>query len=108
MPPQTFVVRVLRPEDLLELLFHFVNVGFTAPLGSTPGQIVGQVGSYLVVYFQPQHIAEEAFLKRPKASPIPLIPTLSFPRRRAACAPFCLVRAAWCFVCPLAPPSTIR
>lgn len=79
MPPQTFFVRVLRPEDLLELLFHFVNVGFTPPVGSTPGQIVGQVGSYLVVYFQPQHIAEEAFFETAEGVTDPADPNSEFP-----------------------------
>ncbi|MCC6606480.1 MAG: hypothetical protein IT327_24950 [Anaerolineae bacterium] len=79
MPPQTFIVRILRPEDLLELLFHFVNVGFTPPVGSTPGQIVGQVGSYLVVYFQPQHIAEEAFFETAEGVTDPADPNSEFP-----------------------------
>jgi hypothetical protein len=79
MPPQTFFVRVLRPEDLLELLFHFVNVGFTPPVGSMPGQIVGQVGSYLVVYFQPQHIAEEAFFETAEGVTDPADPNSEFP-----------------------------
>lgn len=79
MPPQTFFVRVLRPEDLLELLFHFVNVGFAPPVGSTPGQIVGQAGSYLVVYFQPQHIAEEAFFETAEGVEDPADPNSEFP-----------------------------
>ena len=79
MPPQTFVVRVLRPEDLLELLFHFVSVGFTPPQGSTPGQITGQTGSYLVVYFQPQHIAEEAFFETAEGVGDPGDPNSEYP-----------------------------
>ena len=63
MPSQSFVVRILRPEDLLELLFEFVNVGFVPPQGSMPARIVGQTSSLLIVYFQPQHIAEEAFFE---------------------------------------------
>jgi hypothetical protein len=79
VPPQTFIVRVLRPEDLLELLFQFSNVGFTPPQGSTPGQIVGQTDSYLIVYFQPQHIAEEAFFETAEGVEDPDDPNSEFP-----------------------------
>ncbi len=79
MPPQTFVVRVLRPEDLLELLFQFVSVGFTPPQGSLPGQIIGQTGSYLIVYFQPQHITEEAFFETAEGVEDPDDPNSEFP-----------------------------
>jgi hypothetical protein len=79
VPPQNFVVRVLRPEDLLELLFEFVSVGFAPPQGSTPAQIVGQTGSYLIVYFQPQHIAEEAFFETAEGITDPDDPNSEFP-----------------------------
>jgi hypothetical protein len=79
VPPQNFIVRVLRPEDLLELLFEFVAVGFVPPQGSTPGQIVGQSGSYLFVYFQPQHIAEEAFFETAEGVDDPGEPGSEFP-----------------------------
>lgn len=58
--PQTFVVKVLRPQDLLELVFEFVNVDFVSPAGGQPGQVLGASNSTLAVYFQPQHMAEEA------------------------------------------------
>ena len=79
MPPQTFIVRVLRPEDLLELLFEFVSVSFTPPQGNTPGKIVGQTVSYVVVYFQPQHIAEEAFFETAEGVVDPDDPNSEFP-----------------------------
>lgn len=58
--PQTFVVKVVRPQDLLELVFQFVRVDFVPPSGGQPGEIVGAQNSYLAVYFPPQHLAEEA------------------------------------------------
>jgi hypothetical protein len=57
---QTFVVKVVRPQDLLELVFEFVQVDFTPPSGGQPGQVVGLQQSFLSVYFQAQHLAEEA------------------------------------------------
>lgn len=58
--PQTFVVRAVRPQDLLELVFEFVNVDFEPPAGGQPGQVVGASSSFFAVYFQSQHMAEEA------------------------------------------------
>jgi len=58
--PQTFTVKAVRPQDLLELVFQFGQVEFEPPAAGQPGQIVGAPGSYLAVYFQPQHLAEEA------------------------------------------------
>jgi hypothetical protein len=58
--PQTFVVKAVRPQDLLELVFEFVQVDFNPPAGSKPGEILGLKQSFLAVYFLPQHMAEEA------------------------------------------------
>jgi hypothetical protein len=58
--PQTFVVKAVRPQDLLELIFEFVQVDFVPPAAGQPGQVVGLQQSFLAVYFQPQHMAEEA------------------------------------------------
>jgi hypothetical protein len=63
MSVQTFHVSVVRPSDLLDLRFEFINVDFTPPQAGQPGKITGIPNSYLAVYFQPQHIAEEAFFE---------------------------------------------
>lgn len=57
MPTRSLTVTVIRPEDLL-LRLDFVDVDFT---GGAPPQIAGQGGARLIVHFQPQHVAEQAF-----------------------------------------------
>jgi hypothetical protein len=57
---QNFVVKVVRPQDLLELIFEFVQVDFVQPAGGQPGIVKGLQQSFLAVYFHPQHMAEEA------------------------------------------------
>jgi hypothetical protein len=37
--PQTFVVKAVRPQDLLELIFEFVQVDFVPPAAGQPGQV---------------------------------------------------------------------
>jgi hypothetical protein len=63
MPTQSFSVSVIRPQDLLALTLDFQAVDFTPPGGSQPGQIQGQAGAILIVYLQPQNIAEQAFFQ---------------------------------------------
>jgi len=58
MPTRSFSLTVIRPDDLLLLRVDFLGVDFTA---GTPPTIAGQNGARLVVNFQPQHVAEEAF-----------------------------------------------
>ena len=38
-----------------------VDVAFTAASGGAPARIDGQAGARLIVHFQPQHVAEQAF-----------------------------------------------
>jgi hypothetical protein len=54
---------VVRREDLLVLTLEFRDVLFTPPVGNQPGEVAGAPGAYLIVHFQPQHIAEQAFFQ---------------------------------------------
>ncbi|MEN6310356.1 MAG: hypothetical protein ABFD80_02325, partial [Acidobacteriota bacterium] len=56
-----FVVSVLRPDDLLNLEFEFINLKLDK--GSPPKLVRQKSGSpaYMIVHFPPQSIAEEAF-----------------------------------------------
>jgi hypothetical protein len=60
--PGPATVTVLRPDDLLYLKFEFRNLTVQVAQGQPP-QLVRVPGqpAYLVVYFPPQHIAEQAF-----------------------------------------------
>ena len=63
---QSFSVSVLRPDDLLNLEFEFLNLKL-AP--SAPARLVRQNPSspaFLIVHFPPQSIAEEAFWEAAK------------------------------------------
>ena len=59
---------VLRPDDLLSVTFQFVNLGLQiegggqASLVREPAQEAP--GSFVIVYFAPQNIAEQAFWER--------------------------------------------
>lgn len=58
--PKTFNVEVLRPEDMLQLDFKFIN------LKIQDGKLVldnSEKPAYIVVGFPPQNIAEEAFFE---------------------------------------------
>lgn len=61
MPTQTFSSTVIRPDDLLLLRLDFLDVNLTPPQGGQPAQVSGGSGARLIVHFQPQHVAEEAF-----------------------------------------------
>ena len=63
MPGQSFRTRVFRPEDQLYLEFEFLNVVFNPPDQLNAGSVTGNGGSYLVVHFQTQNIAEQAFFE---------------------------------------------
>lgn len=52
---------VVRPDDLLLLRLRFTNVERTPGSGGAPATITGGPDAILVVQFQPQHIAEQAF-----------------------------------------------
>src|SRR6185436_8537058 len=58
MPTRSFSLTVIRPDDLLLLRIDFIGVDFTT---GAPPSIAGQAGARLIVHFQPQHVAEEAF-----------------------------------------------
>ncbi|HVP89960.1 MAG TPA: hypothetical protein VMS75_01965 [Terriglobales bacterium] len=63
---QSFSISVLRPDDLLNLEFEFLNLKL-AP--SAPARLVRQNPSspaFLIVHFPPQSIAEEAFWEAAK------------------------------------------
>jgi hypothetical protein len=61
MPQQTFSATIIRPKDLLVLSCDFINVVFDPPQPGVPGKITGATNALLVIHFQPQHIAEQAF-----------------------------------------------
>jgi hypothetical protein len=54
---------VIRPEDLLVLDFELVNLRIQESKGPAPATLVkkGRGQAYLVVWFPPQHLAEEAY-----------------------------------------------
>jgi hypothetical protein len=61
MPPQSFSATIIRPIDLLVLNCDFLNVLFDPPQLGVSGKITGGPNAFLVIHFQPQHIAEQAF-----------------------------------------------
>jgi hypothetical protein len=86
-----FTTTVIRPEDHLVLELEFRDVDFTPPAAGQPGEIRGASGAFLIVYLQPQHIAEEAFYQAseqlapppgpgvPPEPPIPVEPAIQTP-----------------------------
>ena len=69
---------VVRPEDLVVLGLEFRDVQFTAPAGTTPGEVGGAPNGLLIVHFQPQHVAEQAFYQVAEKIP-PATPELGEP-----------------------------
>jgi len=62
--PANFTVTVIRPSDLLVLRFEFVNLQFRS--GGDGARLVRAAqnqAAYLIVHFQPQNIAEQAFFE---------------------------------------------
>ncbi len=63
--PANFVIGVVRPDDLLVLKFEFINMEFKSEgkdgLRLTKKAGKDGLGSYLVVHFPPQNIAEQVF-----------------------------------------------
>jgi hypothetical protein len=59
--PPSFTLSYLRPDDLLNLDFEFINLKLNP--GNPPTLVRQNAGSpaYLIVHFPPQSIAEEAF-----------------------------------------------
>jgi hypothetical protein len=59
--PPSFTLSFLRPDDLLNLDFEFINLKLNP--GNPPTLVRQNAGSpaYLIVHFPPQSIAEEAF-----------------------------------------------
>jgi hypothetical protein len=62
-------ISVIRPSDHLVLDLEFRGVGFTAPSGMQPGEVRGAANAFLIVYFQPQHIHEQAFYQASQELP---------------------------------------
>lgn len=60
MATQSFGITVIRPDDLLLLRIQFIDVDVASTPGLPP-TITGLPGARMVVHFQPQHVAEEAF-----------------------------------------------
>ena len=64
MPLTSFTNTVIRADDLLVLNLEFHNVDFVKPAQpGQPGRVTGLAGSLLIVHFQPQHVAEQAFFQ---------------------------------------------
>jgi hypothetical protein len=59
----SFSSTIIRAEDLLVLSLELRNVDFDAPQPGQPGRVTGVPGSLLIVHFQPQHVAEQAFFQ---------------------------------------------
>ncbi len=87
--PANFIIGVVRPDDLLALKFEFINMEFKSEgksgleLVKTKGKDI--YGSYLVVHFPLQNIAEQAFFetkddkfKKPDAAALGLPPSSSY------------------------------
>ncbi|HVG43716.1 MAG TPA: hypothetical protein VM890_03270 [Longimicrobium sp.] len=61
--PETFSLTVVRPEDMVVLVLEFRDVGLVKPKAGAPARVTGTAGALLVVHFQPQHVAEEAYFQ---------------------------------------------
>ncbi len=61
MATKSLSATVIRPDDLLLLRLELIDVDFTPPAAGTPARIAGRSGARLLVHFQPQHVAEQAF-----------------------------------------------
>jgi hypothetical protein len=64
---KTFIVPVVRPQDLLNLTFQFINLELRFK-DKPPAYLVRTDPNslaYIVVHFPPQHIGEEAFFETP-------------------------------------------
>ena len=60
--PANFMVSVVRPRDLLVLRFEFVNMQLkTGSAGAHLARIAAGKPALMIVHFQPQNIAEQAF-----------------------------------------------
>jgi hypothetical protein len=63
-PLPSFTTAYLRPLDLLYLRFQLVNLQLDqSEEGVNLVRVLANKPAYLVVFFQPQHIAEEAFFE---------------------------------------------
>jgi len=60
MPTRSFSITAIRPEDLLLVRLEFVDVEV-----GVPGELGGGAQARLIAHFQPQHVAEQAFLEGP-------------------------------------------
>jgi hypothetical protein len=65
MATQSLSLKVIRPEDLVVLRLDFIDVDVTP---GVPPTVKGQAGARLVVQFQPQHVAEQAFWQSGKSA----------------------------------------
>jgi hypothetical protein len=66
MAIRSFSVTVIRPEDLLLLRLDFLNIE-----DGVAGEVGGGSQAGLIVYFQPQHVAEQAFFEGPPPEALP-------------------------------------
>ncbi len=84
----------VRPDDQLLLTFEFANMTLHKASESDPeAYALPGVNSFLIVHFQPQNIAEQAFFERDKnldkpngpnstaPSPPPVLSRMAFPSR---------------------------
>lgn len=72
MATRSFSITVIRPRDLLLLRVQFIEVDLDQTV--TPAVVSGRDGAVMVVHFQPQHIAEQAYWDTGKIIPNPPIP----------------------------------
>lgn len=72
MATRSFSITVIRPRDLLLLRVQFVDVDLDQSVA--PAVVSGRGGAMMVVHFQPQHIAEQAYWDTGKIVPKPPIP----------------------------------
>jgi hypothetical protein len=75
MAPISFRTFYLRPEDQLYFECEFRNVDYFPPAGGAEGQVVSaSADACLILHFQTQHIAEQAFYIIGSATDDPLKP----------------------------------
>lgn len=75
MAPINFRTFLLRPEDQLSLDVELRRVNYLPPVGTNPASFISAAAdSCLILHFQTQHIAEQAFYIVGSATDDPLLP----------------------------------